>query len=118
MSKARDRKIHIWDRPENVKKFIRGFFILCGLMLALDFIPFQHSSFGEHFDDANHNHQFDPGEHYDDHNGNGQYDPPQFEGETWFGFYSFYGLVSCVVLVLVATELRKILMREENYYDR
>ena len=41
-----------------------------------------------------------------------------FEGESWFGFYSVYGLVSCVVLVLLATELRKVLMREENYYDK
>jgi hypothetical protein len=114
----RDRKLHIWDKPENVKKLVRGFFIFCAVLLALDFIPFQHSSFGEKYKDKNHNHQWDPGEEYKDANKNGQYDPSRFEGETWFGFYSVYGFMSCVVLVAVATVMRKFLMREENYYDR
>lgn len=39
------------------------------------------------------------------------------EPETWFGFYGFYGFIACVVLVLVAKELRKIVMRREDYYD-
>ena len=33
------------------------------------------------------------------------------------GFYSLYGFVACVILVLVAKELRKVLMRGEDYYD-
>lgn len=33
------------------------------------------------------------------------------------GFYPLYGFVGCVVLVLIATEMRKVLMRKENYYD-
>ena len=119
MSKLRrDKKFHIWDRPENVQKLIKGFVVFCVVMLLLDFIPFQHSSFGEHFHDDNHNHHYDPGEHYTDHNKNGQYDPPLFEGETWFGFYSFYGFMSCAILVAVAHVMRKFLMREEDYYDR
>lgn len=39
---------------------------------------------------------------------------------TWegvFGFYALYGFIACVTLVLVATQLRKFLMRQENYYD-
>ena len=40
-----------------------------------------------------------------------------FNSEGWFGFYAFYGFASCVVLVVVAKELRKILMRREDYYD-
>ena len=37
--------------------------------------------------------------------------------ESLFGFYSLYGFVACVLLVLVAKEMRKILMRREDYYD-
>ena len=33
------------------------------------------------------------------------------------GFYAVYGFVGCVVLVLVAKEMRKVLMRDETYYD-
>ncbi len=33
------------------------------------------------------------------------------------GFYALYGFVGCVVLVLAAKELRKVVMRPENYYD-
>jgi len=36
--------------------------------------------------------------------------------EDHFGFYAIFGFVSCVVLVLVAKQLRKILMRGEDYY--
>lgn len=32
-------------------------------------------------------------------------------------FYAIYGFVGCVVLVLVAKEMRKFLMRKEDYYD-
>ena len=32
-------------------------------------------------------------------------------------FYAIYGFVACVILVLIATQMRKVLMREENYYD-
>ena len=38
--------------------------------------------------------------------------------EGVWGFYAIYGFVACVVLVLVAKELRKLLMRPEDYYDR
>jgi len=32
-------------------------------------------------------------------------------------FYAIYGFVACVVLVLVATQMRKLVMRSEDYYD-
>lgn len=32
-------------------------------------------------------------------------------------FHAAYGFISCVVLVLAATQLRKVLMREEDYYE-
>jgi uncharacterized membrane protein len=40
-----------------------------------------------------------------------------FRFEYWFGFSSFYGFVACVSLVLAAKQLRKVVMRDEDYYD-
>ena len=37
--------------------------------------------------------------------------------ETMFGFYAVYGFVACVLLVLLAKEMRKLLIRKEDYYD-
>jgi len=37
--------------------------------------------------------------------------------EHVFGFHGFYGLVACVLLVLAAKLLRRVLIRPENYYD-
>ena len=33
-------------------------------------------------------------------------------------FFAAYGFISCVVLVLVAKVLRRLIMRGEDYYDR
>ena len=42
--------------------------------------------------------------------------------EQWWeglpGFYPLYGFIGCTALVLSAKELRKILMRGEDYYDK
>ena len=38
--------------------------------------------------------------------------------EEIFGFYAIYGFVACVLLVLLAKEMRKLLMRDENYYEQ
>ncbi len=32
-------------------------------------------------------------------------------------FYAIYGFVACVVLVVIAKMMRKVVMRKENYYD-
>ena len=37
--------------------------------------------------------------------------------EALFGFYAIYGFVACVLLVLLAKEMRKLLMRDEDYYE-
>ncbi len=37
--------------------------------------------------------------------------------EALFGFYPLYGFGACVLLVLIAKEMRKILMRKDDYYD-
>ena len=38
--------------------------------------------------------------------------------ERLFGFYAVFGFAACVGLVLGAKQLRKLLMRGEDYYDR
>jgi membrane protein YdbS with pleckstrin-like domain len=38
--------------------------------------------------------------------------------ESLWGFYAFFGFTACVSLVLLAKQLRKIVKRPENYYDR
>jgi hypothetical protein len=41
-----------------------------------------------------------------------------FSWESWTNFSGWFGFVSCVGLVLVAKQLRKILQRREDYYDQ
>lgn len=41
----------------------------------------------------------------------------EFHWEGWFGFHGFFGFVACVVLVLAAKGMRRLLMRREGYYD-
>lgn len=40
-----------------------------------------------------------------------------FYFEKWFGFFGFYGFIGCVVLVLLAKQMRRLLKRDEEYYD-
>lgn len=37
--------------------------------------------------------------------------------EELFGFYAVYGFVACVLLVLLAAEMRKLLIRPEDFYE-
>ena len=41
-----------------------------------------------------------------------------FRWEEWFGFHAWFGFVACVGLVLASKQLRKLLKRPEDYYDR
>jgi hypothetical protein len=41
-----------------------------------------------------------------------------YEFENWFGFFGLFGFIMSFALVLSARELRKFLMRDEDYYDR
>lgn len=41
-----------------------------------------------------------------------------FPIEHVFGYYGWFGFIACVALVLIAKQLRRVLMRPENYYDR
>jgi len=40
-----------------------------------------------------------------------------FSWEGWFNFHGWYGFVCCFFLVLAAKQLRRVLMRKEDYYD-
>ena len=42
---------------------------------------------------------------------------PHFDIERWPGFYAVYGFVVSVTLVLTAKQLRKLLRRDEDYYE-
>ena len=85
-----ERTAHIFDDPRNVKRVIGGLVVVSVVLIALDLVLHRHPSFS----------------------------PGSFPAEGWFGFYAIYGFVACVLLVLVAKEMRKLLMRGEDYYDR
>ena len=80
---------HVWDDPKNVRRLIQWFLGSCVVMFLLDAVVHRHESF-EH---------------------------GELPVEMWFGFYSIYGFVACVLLVLVAKQMRKVLMRPEDYYE-
>ncbi len=89
-------KQHLFDSPRNVRRFLRGLVTVCAAFLLLDVISFLL-------------HQF-AGFHLLRHE-EGPFD--------WLpGYYGIYGFIACAVLVLAAKELRKFLMRDEDYYDR
>jgi len=41
-----------------------------------------------------------------------------FSFQEWFGFFGFFGFILSFLLVLTSKQLRKIVMRDEDYYDR
>lgn len=43
---------------------------------------------------------------------------PHFAVESWPAFYPLYGFVGSVALVLAAKQLRRLLRRGEDYYER
>ena len=84
-----DERKHVFDDPKNVVRVRVTLYVLCLIFFLLDFVVHRHSTFYYH----------------------------KFEPEMWMGFYAIYGFVSCVVLVLLATAMRKAVMRKEDYYD-
>ena len=76
---------HLFDKPRNVKRVIRGLIAACVLLFGLDALLHRHV---EH------------------------------PWEEFFGFYAIYGFVACVLLVLLAKEMRKLVLRDEDYYER
>jgi hypothetical protein len=43
---------------------------------------------------------------------------PHFAWEDWFGFNAFLGFAAFFLIVLSGRPLRRILARDEDYYDR
>ena len=41
-----------------------------------------------------------------------------FGWEEWFGFHAFFGFIAFVFIVFAGKLLRKIVMRDEDYYGR
>ena len=41
-----------------------------------------------------------------------------FAWEDWFGFHALFGFTVFVLIVLAGKQLRKVVMRDEDYYDR
>ena len=37
-----DEKSHFFDKPENLEKFLRGFYIICAILLTIDFVHHRH----------------------------------------------------------------------------
>lgn len=73
-----------FEKPENIQKMLRIFYVCCALLVIADFVVHRHI---------------------------------YHSWEKLPGFYPLYGFAGCVVLVLIATEMRKVLMRDEEYYD-
>ena len=83
-----------FDAPANIRRFIRAFYVLCALVLVGDIV---HQT-------VSHRHLQGPDSLH--------------TLEAIPGFYAVYGLVACVVLVVLAKYLlRPLVMRAEDYYD-
>lgn len=78
------------DRPHVVKRIYQGLIAVCAVLGLLDVADLLFHVYHKH----------------------GHYDAEYFPN-----FYGFYGLAGCIFLVLAAKQLRKVVMRNEDYYD-
>ena len=83
MSNTPEKK-YLFDDPGNVNRLLRSFYVICILLVVVDFFVHRHV---------------------------------EMAWENLPAFYALYGFVACVVLVLLAKLMRKIVMRKEDYYD-
>jgi len=81
---ADDGRTHVWDDPKNVNRFVNGFYVICVLLVALDFVVHRHIS---------------------------------HSWENLWAFHALYGFGACWILVVIAKQMRRVLMRDEDYYD-
>lgn len=79
-----DEPQDFFDKPENIKKILKVFYVICIGLVIVDFLVHRHI---------------------------------YHSWENIPAFYAIYGFVGCVILVLIAKEMRKVIMRGENYYD-
>ena len=87
---SRQEKQHVFDDPRNVKRVIYTLFAVCGLLLAIDLLDIFGMIYHKHV---------------------------HFAFERWFGFFGFFGFFLSCALVLADKEMRKLLSRDEDYYD-
>lgn len=83
MSRKAEKK-HLFDNPGNVERLLKGFYVICILLVIADFIIHRHTTMA---------------------------------WEKIPAFYAIYGFIACVVLVILAKLMRKLVMRREDYYD-
>ncbi|MGB1297111.1 MAG: hypothetical protein ACPG8A_02490 [Psychrobium sp.] len=74
-----------FDKPANIQMMLRVFYVLCAVLVLVDFVVHRHI---------------------------------YHDWENIPAFYAIYGFIGCVVLVLIAKAMRKVLMKEEDYYDK
>jgi hypothetical protein len=79
-----EERKHFFDEPRNIRRVLRGLYVVCALLLLIDILYHRHVVHA---------------------------------WESLFGFYALFGFVACTALVLIAKEMRKLLMRDEDYYD-
>ena len=91
---AHDDKPGIFDNPRNVRRVILGLYTACAVVFVMDIVSWFQARAA--VPELRH---------------------PASSMDGLPGFYAFYGFVACVLLVLAAREMRKILMRREEYYD-
>lgn len=84
MSTKQNEPLGFFEKEKNISRMLKVFYVICGLLVAADFIVHRHT---------------------------------YHSWEQIPAFYAIYGFVGCVVLVLIAKEMRKVLMRSEEYYD-
>ncbi len=89
-----DGRKHFFDQPGNVRLVTGGLLLVCGIVAALDVVNLVQQWMG--WNELRH--------------AEGDLDGFPF-------FYAIYGFVACVLLVLAATQMRRVLMRDEDYYD-
>lgn len=82
---SKQQKPDFFDKPENIRIMLNVFYVLCALLVLVDFFVHRHI---------------------------------YHSWENIPAFYAIYGFVGCVVLVLIAKLMRKVVMKEEDYYDK
>lgn len=84
-----NEKKHLFDNPRNVRWLRLALYLFCVMVLLADLVYHRKLTFKDGF----------------------------FAAEGWFGFYAIYGFITVILVVVVAVGMRKLLMREEDYYD-
>ena len=93
---SKHEKKHLFDSPRNVRRVLRSLYVICAGFVLLDVTDFLLHKFA----------------------GISALRHPEGPLDRIPGYYAAYGFIACAALVLIAKELRKVLMRGEDYYDR